>query len=120
MTKDNQKPELKNAIELAAAGTSFILSINPATAVIGAITGVGLFAWQGEQRQKFLDALQEKLDALDQNKLDHSALESDEFKSLAIQAVETASKTASDSKRQALASALTSSIVLTLFCHFPE
>lgn len=112
MTEDNQKPAPKNVSDLIVAGVSAILSVNPLTAPIGAMGSFGLLVWQREQQQKFIDAYQRKFDALDQNKLDHSALESDEFKSLVVQAVEIASKTASDLKRQALASALVSSIVL--------
>lgn len=112
MTEDNQKPAPKNVSDLIVAGASAILSLNPFTAPIAAVGSFGLLAWQREQQQKFIDEYQRRFDALDQNKLDHSALESDEFKSLVVQAVETASKTASDLKRQALASALVSSIVL--------
>lgn len=111
-TDDDQKPAHKNVSDLIVAGTSAILSLNPLTAPIAAVGSFGLLAWQREQQQKFINEYQRRFDALDQDKLDHSALESDEFKSLVIQAVETASKTASDLKRQALASALVSSIIL--------
>lgn len=94
------------------AGASVILSLIPFTAPIGAASSFGLFVWQKEQQRKFVDECQTRFDALDQSKLDYSALESDEFKSLVIQAVETASKTASDLKQQALASALANSIIL--------
>lgn len=112
MTKDNYKQALTNVSDLIVAGTSAILSLNPLTAPIAAVGSFGLLAWQREQQQKFIDEYQRRFNALDQNKLDNSALESNEFKSLVFQAVETASKTASDFKRQALASALISSIVL--------
>lgn len=112
MTEDEQKPAPKNVSDLIVAGASAILSLNPLTAPIAAVGSFGLLAWQREQQQKFIDEYQRRFDALDQNKLNHSALESDEFKSLVFQAFESASKTAFDLKRQALASALVSSIVL--------
>lgn len=112
MTEDNQKPVPTNVGDLIVAGVSAIMSLNPFTAVVGAASSFGLFAWQKKQQQKFVDECQTRFNALDNSKLDRSALESDEFKSLVIQAVETASKTASDLKRQALASALANSIVL--------
>jgi hypothetical protein len=112
MTKDNQKNAPQNVSDLMVAGASAILSVIPLTAPIGAAGSFGLLVWQREQQQKFVDEWRQKFDALDKSKLDHSALESDEFKSLVIQAVESASKTASNLKRQALASALVSSIVL--------
>lgn len=112
MTKDNQKQAPTNVSALIVAGASAILSLNPFTAVIGAAGGFGLLVWQREQQQKFINEYQRRFDTLAQDKLDHSALESDEFKSLVIQAVETASKTASDLKRQALVSALINSVVL--------
>lgn len=112
MTEDNQKPALTNVSDLIVAGASAILSLNPFTAVIGAAGGFGLFVWQREQQQKFINEYRRRFDTLDQDKLDHSALESDEFKSLVVQAVEAASKTVSDLKRQALANALINSVVL--------
>jgi hypothetical protein len=112
MNEDNQKNAPQNISDLMVAGASAILSVIPLTAPIGAAGSFGLLVWQREQQQKFVDEWRQKFDALDKSKLDRSALESDEFKSLVIQAVESASKTASNLKRQALASALVSSIVL--------
>jgi hypothetical protein len=108
----NEKPRYGSAAELISGGASLILSLFPLTAPIGAAGSFGLLAWQNEQLNKFKDELQKRLESLDQNKLDQSALQSDEFKSLVVQAVETASQTASDSKKQVLASALVNSVVL--------
>jgi hypothetical protein len=108
----NEKPRYGSALDLICGGASVILSLFPLTAPIGAAGSFGLLAWQNEQLNKFKDELQKRLEALDQNKLDQSALQSDEFKSLVVQAVETASQTGSDLKKQALASALVNSLVL--------
>jgi hypothetical protein len=61
---------------------------------------------------KFIDECKQRFDKLDQDKLDRTPLESDEFKSLLLQTVEIGAETASDLKRKALASAIFNSVVL--------
>lgn len=112
MSEENQKNAPQNVSDLIAAGVSSVLSLIPLTAPIGAVGSFGLLVWQREQQQKFIFECQRRFDTLDKSKLDRSALESDEFKVLVVQAVETAARTASGLKRQALASALVSSVVL--------
>ena len=112
MTNDNQKPAPGSVKELLAVGASTILSLFPATAPIGAMGSYGLFVWQREQLNKFIDECKQRFDRLDQDKLDRTALESDEFKSLLLQAVEIGAETASDLKRKTLASAISNSVVL--------
>jgi hypothetical protein len=112
MTNDNQKPAPGSVKDLLAVGASTILSLFPATAPVGAMGSYGLFVWQREQLNKFIDECKQRFDRLDQDKLDRTALESDEFKSLLLQAVEIGAETASDLKRKALASAISNSVVL--------
>lgn len=112
MTQDNQERKHGSTSDLIAAGASAVLGLFPLTAPIAVISNFGLFAWQKDQQEKFIHEVQQRLETLDTTKLDQSALESNEFKSVVIQVMETALKSASDLKRQALAQALVNSIVL--------
>ncbi len=94
---------------LLVATTAALSVINP---VMGAVASTTLWVWQKGQVKQFERLLEEKLQRIDQNKLDKSALESNELKSLMLQAVETASQTASNLKLEALANALVNSVVL--------
>lgn len=102
------KPETQ--AELFFVSTTEVLSIfNP---VVGLIGKVGLWTWQEKRLNHFKHSIEERVKRVEDNKLDKSALESDELKALAFQAVEIASKTASDLKLKALANALVNSVVL--------
>lgn len=110
-SKNNEK-QPSNVGELVIGGIAAIFSAIPGTSVLGAISSYTLLAWQGENLKKFIQEFKQKISALDETKLDKSALQSDEFKSLVVMAVETASNSASDLKQQAIAQSLVNSIVL--------
>lgn len=111
MTENDQK-KYGSAADLVVAGVSSILSLFSLTAPIGAMGSFGLLAWQNEQQQKFMHEVRQRLERVDKTKIDQFAVESDEFKALAVQAVEAASKSASELKRQALAQSLINSVTL--------
>lgn len=69
------------------------------------------WAWEESNARDFHDELEERLRRIEREKVDEVYFNSDEFISLFAQATETASKTASDLKRQALAKALVNSLV---------
>jgi hypothetical protein len=92
--------------DLIVAGASTVLSAFPLTAAVGGIGSFALFTWQRENQKKFEYEIKNRIENLDKNKLEQSVLQSDEFKSLVIGAVEIASKSASKIKRQALANLL--------------
>lgn len=112
MNKENQNLKSGQTGDILASGTASILSLFPLTAPLGAMINFSLFTWQGEQLNKFKNACENRINAIDKNKLDISVLDSDEFKSLVWQAVEAASTTGSELKRQILAGAIVNSIVL--------
>lgn len=121
MTKHNQI-----AGELAIGGiTATVIAVlsNFSKAKVGTdisqagiFTAVGIEAgfigWQTLQLNKFKERFKRRFVALKQDKLDKEFLESDKFKSLVIQVVESASKTASENKQKALANVLANSVVL--------
>lgn len=111
MPDDEHTSKFGSAGDLFVAGAASILGLFPLTAPIGAMGSVGLLAWQSEQQRKFTEEVRRRLQSLDQTKLDRAALESDEFKALVIQAVEAASRSASNLRRQALAQALANSVI---------
>lgn len=110
-SQDNQNPGSGDLRTLIVNGASTILNLFPATAPLGAIISICLFKWQQDQLNKFINEVKRNFENLDLNKLDESALKTDEFKSLVVQIVETASNTASDLKRKALAKALVNSAI---------
>lgn len=95
--------------EIIVASAIDLLSIfHP---VVAALPKAGFLAWQSKQLEAFKSLVEERFKRFDHDKLDISALESDEYKALLLQALETASRTASDIKLQALANALVNSLV---------
>ncbi len=114
LTMDNSTQAKENSgsvADLIVAGASTVLSVFPPTAALSGMASFGLFAWQRENQRKFEREIRDRVKNLDINKLDHSALQSDEFKSLIIETVEIASKSASELKRQALANAVVNSVI---------
>lgn len=95
----------------ATAGLGIVAAGTNNAAQMGALAGGVLWAWQKQNAEHFLSVLTQKCQRLNREKLDYSALESNEFKALMIQVVDTASKTASEQKREALANALINSVV---------
>ncbi len=77
----------------------------------GALASFMSWAWEESNARDFHDELEERLRRIEREKVDEVYFNSDEFISLFAQATETASKTASDLKRQALAKALVNSLV---------
>jgi hypothetical protein len=109
--KSEKQPS--NAGELVIGGVAAILSAIPITSAFGAIGSYTLLAWQGENLKKFIQEFRQRIAALDETKLDKNALNSDEFKSLVVMAVETAANSASDLKRRAIAQALVNFTVVS-------
>lgn len=95
----------------ATTGLSIIAADTNYAGQMGALVSGSLWVWQKQNSGKLLSDLEQKCQRLNREKLDYSALESDEFKALMIQVVDTASKTASDLKREALANALINSVL---------
>ncbi|MGB3692784.1 MAG: hypothetical protein WA999_08670 [Spirulinaceae cyanobacterium] len=111
MTKKNQIEGqlLSGAIITTVTG---ILNLVPHLVPVSLGIGSGFLTWQTFQLNKFQERVRRRLIALDEDKLDKDFLESDEFISLVVQAVEAASKTASEIKQKTLANVIANSVVL--------
>jgi len=129
LAKDEAKPEeikqsiaqvwnkIKGSTEIGLAGLVQILTLlsSPVPLVAGA-TGFGFlsYLWGREQQNKLLDELQKQInERINETnaKLNEPALSFDEFMELFVQAMDIASKSKSELKRQALAKALVNSLI---------
>jgi hypothetical protein len=129
LAKDEAKPEeikqsiaqawnkIKGSAEIGLAGLVQILTLlsSPVPLAAGA-TGFGFlsYLWGREKQNKLLEELKKQIDERineTQAKLDEPAISFDEFMELFIQAMDTASKSKSELKQQALAKALVNSVI---------
>jgi hypothetical protein len=108
---------LKSFWDIGLAGLPQILTLlsSPSPLVLGA-TASGFVAsvWGREQQNKLLDELQKQInERINETnaKLNEPALSFDEFMELFVQAMDIASKSKSELKRQALANALVNSVI---------
>ncbi len=108
---------LKSIWDLGLAGLPQILTLlsSPVPLVLGAtVSGFIGSVWGREQQNKLLDELKEQInERIHQTnaKLNEPALSLDEFIELFVQAMDIASKSKSELKRQALAKALVNSLI---------
>lgn len=119
MTENHQEPnDLSNPGQLILMGAANVLtiisSLNPSlTFPLTVLTGglnATLFVWQQKNLDKFISDFKAKFKDIESDKLDKTALNSDEFRSLVLQSVEEAAKTSSDLKREIFANVLVNSI----------
>jgi hypothetical protein len=104
---------LKGPAEIALVGSTAIVGLAAAPGLmpgIAAVMGFGAYLWQRENQNDFLRKLEQQIHRTDA-KLNVSTLKPDEFMELFIQAMEIASNSASELKRQALANALVNSVI---------
>ncbi|MGA9379589.1 MAG: hypothetical protein WBV73_12545, partial [Phormidium sp.] len=114
MTENHQEPnDLSNRGQFILMGVATLLAIIPNFTALAVVTGglnVALFGWQQKNLDKFISYCKAKFKDIESDKLDKTALNSDEFRALVFQIVEDATKTSSDLKQQIFATVLANSI----------
>jgi hypothetical protein len=100
---------LMEMLPFLANATLQIATLFKGTQVAVALGSVGLAAWQEHQAKKLEIRIADKIRTLGMEKLDRGYIHTDEFHALLLQGVRIAAETASDTKREAIASALVNS-----------
>ncbi len=122
MSENKQKLQCGSSVELITSGGAAILNLlatvvtSPISVALTSTSNVvafGLFAYQTEQINKLINALEKRIQRLEENNLDVDFLYSDEYKALISQAIEISCKSSSDIKREKIANALVNSIILS-------
>jgi hypothetical protein len=121
MNENNQKLQCGSSVELITSGGAAILNllatvVSPISVALTSASNVvafGLFAYQTEQINKLINALEKRIQRLEENNLDIDFLYSDEYKALISQAIEISYNSSSDIKREKIANALVNSIILS-------
>lgn len=108
---------LKSVWDIGLAGLPQILTLlsSPVPLVLGAtVSGFVASVWEREEQNKLLDELKKQInERINETnaKLNDPTLSFDEFMELFVQAIDIASKSKSELKRQALAKALVNSLI---------
>jgi hypothetical protein len=106
-----EKMLLPSIVGTVAGVATFIGLTNPAIAIPAAVVGTGIQTVLDKNFKTFIQYFNKKAEAVDPDNFDEEVIRSEQFTMHAFQAVEAASRTASESKLRALANALLSSVV---------